>query len=94
MNNIPVYKKLNTRIENNTIGTTVILYNTKIVYFDDKFIILDNGNFMTNTTKNRMNQTSKEYNLNFYVYQKDFKWFVNHNGKTTEFMTSQVTITR
>ena len=39
-------------------------------------IRLDSGGYRTQTTKLRMNQTSREYNLGFKVYQKQTKWYV------------------
>jgi hypothetical protein len=56
--------------------TNVILYNTIIVKFDDDVIILNSGQWHTNTTKTRMNQCANQYGLDFKVYQDDFQWYV------------------
>ena len=37
---------------------------------------LDSGGYRTQTTKLRINQTSREYNLGFKVYQKQKNWYV------------------
>lgn len=67
-------------------GSTVIQYHaTKVVTFNDKEILLNNGGWKTNTTKARMNQASNEYGLGYTVYQKDFGWFVTYKGETLEF---------
>ena len=64
----------------------VITYHaTDVVRFNAKRIILDTGGWKTNTTKTRMNQASAQYGLGYYVYQKDFSWYVECNGKTLPF---------
>ena len=50
--------------------------STDIVSFDDKWITLDHGGYMTATTKRRMNQVAEAFDLGFKVYQKDYEWFV------------------
>jgi len=57
--------------------TKVKYHNTDVVSFNDKEIILKTGGYKTNTTKTRMNQTSRQFNLGFNVYQKDFEWYVH-----------------
>ncbi len=74
--------------------TVVVLYRTPIVRFNSERIILTHDGWTTNTTKNRMNQTSKEYGLGFYVYQRDFQWYVGHNGKEYLFKGNTVTLER
>jgi len=54
---------------------------------------LDTGGYFTATTKKRMNQFSKMFDLGFSVYQKDGDWFVRisldysikFSGNTCEF---------
>ena len=62
--------------------TSVRYWETDVVKFDNDKIILNNGGWYTSTTKKRMNQVSEQFNLGFYVYQRNYNWFVDYNGKT------------
>ena len=64
---------------------TVKLYHTDVVKFNDEKIILNSGGWETHTTKTRMNQASNQFGLGYYVFQRDFKWFVDYNGSTYDF---------
>lgn len=76
-------------------GVTFVKYwNTRVVSFTESTISLNNGGFLTNTTKTRMNQASNEFDLGYRVYQKNFDWFVEHNGKTHEFIGNSKTLNR
>ena len=76
-------------------GETFVKYHrTKVVLFTKDTIILDNGGYQTVTTKTRMNQTSNQFDLGFRVYQKNFDWFVEHNGKTHEFTENSIFLDR
>ena len=70
-----------------TIGnqTRVKYHSTDVVRFSDKHITLDTGNWWTVTTKLRMNQASRQFNLGYHVYQKDWTWYVDFKGKTIPF---------
>jgi hypothetical protein len=57
--------------------TKVKYYNTDVVSFNDEEIILKTGGYKTKTTKTRMNQTSRQFNLGFNVYQKNWEWYVD-----------------
>ncbi len=58
---------------------------TKVVKWNNEIVILNSGGWHTSTTKNRMNQTSNVFNLDFQVYQKDYLWFVSWQGKELDF---------
>ena len=77
----------NTTIYNDNGTTKVILYSTKIVEWNHNrdSIILNNGGWMTVTSKRRMNQVAEQFDLGFTVYQKDFEWYVVLNGQTLLF---------
>ena len=76
-------------------GVTFVKYHdTKVVSFTEDTIYLNNGGFLTNTTKTRMNQASNQFNLGYRVYQKNFDWFVEHNGKTHEFTENSIFLNR
>jgi hypothetical protein len=67
-------------------GTTTVRYhNTDVVTFDAETITLRTGGWRTVTTKARMNQTANVYDLGFYVFQKDFEWFVKTAHHTVPF---------
>ena len=74
--------------------TFVKYWNTKVVSFTEDTISLNNGGFLTNTTKTRMNQASNQFDLGYRVYQKNFDWFVEHNGKTHEFTENSIFLNR
>lgn len=74
-----------TKIKNNDGITRVVYHDTTVVEFDNTTIVLRNNGYKTQTTKNRMNQASNQFNLGFYVYQKDFVWYVDFQGKTRKF---------
>ncbi len=70
--------KANTTVINHSNGaTSVILYKTEVVMFKpDGYITLDSGGWKTDTTRNRMNQASNQFNLGYRVYQKEGAWYV------------------
>lgn len=57
--------------------TTVTYHGTPVVQiFTDGTIKLDTGGYRTVTTKRRMNQAAREFNLPYSVWQKDYEWYV------------------
>ena len=72
----------NTRVNNHNGWCRVYLYNTNIIKFDDDEIVLnyENDKFKTPTTKNRLNQISKIYDLGFKVIQKKGSWYAEFKG--------------
>ena len=65
--------------------TRIQYHNTQVVKFSDTVIILDSGGYQTATTKTRMNQTANQFDLGYHVYQKNFEWYVDFDGKTYDF---------
>jgi hypothetical protein len=74
--------------------TEVTYHNTTVVSFDADKIILNCGGWWTSTTKNRMNQTSNQFDLGFRVSQKDFLWYVEYQGKVIEFNENRILLKR
>jgi len=74
--------------------TRVTYHNTDVVVFTDDEIILNTGGWFTATTKVRMNQASSQFNLGFYVFQKDNRWFVTFKGQTFPFIRGSLTLDR
>ena len=77
-------------LKNNYIS--VVYHNTEVVKVTKKSIILNTGGWFTSTTKTRMNQASNQFSLGYYVYQKDFNWFVDYKNITIPFTTSVLEI--
>lgn len=65
-------------------------YDTKVVQWNNEKIILNTNGWFTDTTKNRMNQTANQFDLNYVVYQKDYQWYVQVNGCTIAFNGQQI----
>ena len=60
-----------------------VLYNTEIFREAQGKITLSNGGWSTNHTKNCMNDLLPQ---GFYVFQKDFKWYLSDpQGNNVEF---------
>ena len=74
--------------------TRIVYHNTAVVKFNNDEIILNSDGWNTVTTKTRMNQASNQFDLGYRVYQKNFDWFVEHNGKTHEFIVNSKTLNR
>jgi len=56
----------------------LVTYHSTIVVkiVNNRYVILKSDDWLTNTTKRRMNQASNEYRLNYRVFQKGWAWFV------------------
>jgi len=63
----------------------VTFHSTDVVVFDANTITLNSGGWQTVTTKRRMNQTADHFGLGFRVWQKNFIWYVDWDGKTLEY---------
>ena len=87
--------KTQVNITNDFNGSSLEVYyhNTRVVFYCNGFITLNTGGWSTATTKLRMNQASNQYNLGYRVFQKDFNWFVEYQGKTIPFNTERLTLT-
>jgi hypothetical protein len=84
-----------TRVEHLGERTYVRYHNTNVVEFDSLWITLNNGGYFTTTTKTRMNQTSRQFNLGFNVYQRDYVWYVDlPSGDTIEMNKYKLTFPR
>lgn len=65
---------------------SVIYHNTLVVDVTPERIVLDSGGWQTSTTKTRMNQASRQFDLGYQVYAKARKWLVDFKGQTFEFV--------
>ena len=67
-------------------GMTCVKYHaTDVVKFNHEKVILNSNGWGTVTTKVRMNQTSNQFGLGYYVFQEDFTWYVDFKGKTIDY---------
>jgi hypothetical protein len=66
--------------------TKVRYHRTVVVMFDDKETILNTNGWASNTTKLRMNQASNQFGLGYYVFQKDYEWFIQTKSGTIPFL--------
>jgi hypothetical protein len=72
-------------------GELVVTYHsTAVVRANSERILLDTGGHFSSTTKTRMNQASRQFELGYGVYQRKGKWFVDYNGKTIGFNSEVV----
>jgi hypothetical protein len=83
-----------TEVFKDKLDTVVKLYDTEVVRWDSKRILLNTGGFFTATTKRRMNQTSNEFNLGFNVYTHKGDWMISFKGETFFFEDSEATLLR
>jgi hypothetical protein len=60
--------------------TRVVYHRTPVVVFGYTDITLNSGGYRTATTKKRMNQASRMFDLRFLVFQKNFNWYVKTEG--------------
>ena len=80
----------NTAITTKDGVTKVIFYSTAIVSFNAEEIVLNTDSYWTNTTKARMNEASKQFDLGFKVYQKAKKKLVDYRGDTIPFTDGMI----
>lgn len=74
--------------------TRVVYHETPVVSFNESSIRLNTGGWWTRTTKVRMNQASQEFELDFRVFQKKEKWFVDYQNETHPFDTDELVLQR
>lgn len=71
-------------LPNGSVG--IMLHSTYVVKIhEDNTYTLNSGGWQTVTTKDRINQYSPRR-----VYQRNFEWFVNINGKEYPFIDGMV----
>lgn len=69
-------------------------HSTMIVQFDEHRIMLDTGGWKSATTKRRMNEVSRVYNLGYLVYQSKNEWYCNYHGEKYKFETDSLVLVR
>ena len=91
---VPLAKKGNTTVTEDDNWVTVTLHSTAVVLLDrtNNIVYLTSGGWHTVTTKQRINQASREYNLGLHVYQKNWDWYVALPGGDTVDFTDNMAI--
>lgn len=51
---------------------------------------LNSGGHQTVTTKRRINQWAAHYGYDFSVYQRDYRWYVEVNGRVYQYQDHMV----
>ena len=66
---------------------SMYLHGNEIVTYkpDDHLLILNNCGWQSNTTKERLNSTLQMFNVDALIYQKNYVWYIEHNGKKQTF---------
>lgn len=73
----------------------VVKYHaTEVVKFNSDKIILNTGGWQSKTTKTRMNETSRNYDLGYSVSQEKYKWYVHYKNKKIPFEGDTLTLNR
>lgn len=72
----------------------VVYVNTPIVIWTEEGITLNTGGWRSVTTKRKMNQAARQFNLGYAVEQKDFEWFVHWQGQRIPFAGNVITLAR
>jgi hypothetical protein len=80
----------NTKVTKSGTCTIVRYHKTDIVQFSANVIVLQNGGWFTPTTKKKMNRASQEFNLGFFVFQRDFTWYVTFQCRDMEYYNGMV----
>ena len=73
---------------------TVYYHDTAVVSVTPDKIILDTGGWWTPTTKTRMNQTSHQFNLGYWVSQKNWEWYIQYNGQVIPYVLPTMKLKR
>ncbi len=84
-----------TTVTSDDTGTHVTYHHTRVVSFDAKQITLRTGGWRSNTTKARMTQAARQFNLGYRVYQENYAWYVvTPQGHTVPFEGRELVLER
>jgi hypothetical protein len=70
-------------------NTTVVTYHTTQIVTvvhdgsNESTVVLDSDGWRSSTTKTRMNQTAIQFGLDYRVYQRNSRWFVDVGRPST-----------
>ena len=78
----------NTKVVSCSFVTDIFLHGNLIARIGETWIELFDAGYQTATTKSRLNAILEGNGCpGEYVFQKDFKWFVNYNGGPIPFFS-------
>ncbi len=80
MNKLSTYR---TTIASQGEHMAVTYVNTAIVKFSTTEIILNTGGYRSVTTKRKMNQTARQFNLPYGVTQRKGDWYITRHDPVT-----------
>jgi hypothetical protein len=82
------FKMDNTEVVACSNVTDVFLFGNLIARIGETWMELFDGGYQSATTKSRLNAILLEHGLqNEYVFQKNYKWFINYNGHPIPFFS-------
>ena len=68
----------------------VYLHGNHIATIGDTFLELYTCGYKTNTTKSRLNAILQEHANGDYIFQKNYEWFINTNGRVIPFTEGMI----
>jgi len=86
--------KTATTVQHTPKGITVVYHSTPVVVTSGDEILLNTGGYFTNTTKTRMNQTSNQFKLGYYVFQAKGVWYCRYKDITRKFEGTKLILKR
>jgi hypothetical protein len=90
----PQTVKYKTVLHSDNDKQTLVYYETPIVEFDEKDIILNTGGYRTHSTQSRMNWVSREFDLGFRIQAKGEEWVVNYQDEEHPFTDEAIRLKR
>ena len=75
-------------------NTIVVYYETVVVTFNDEEIILNTGGWWTRSTQDRMNWTSKQFDLGYRIQRQGKAWYVDYRDEQHDFEAEQIRLDR
>lgn len=90
----PITTEKATKVEYLSGFIAVRLYATNIVVFSSYDIALNHGGYITKTTVNRMNQTAKEFDLDFHIHIEKGRMICLTSKMGLEVTENGLTLTR
>jgi hypothetical protein len=90
---IPPYARATTYHVHGDSGS-VYYHSTCVVKWDGNSIYLNTGGWMSATTKARLNQSSRQFGLGYFVYQRAHRWYVCFQGREMCWDGAPITLQR
>jgi hypothetical protein len=74
--------------------TDVTYYETVVVSFNEREVVLNTGGWWTTTTRVRMNQASRQFELGYLVFTERKSWYVRFAEQKHPFPSERVRVDR